>query len=58
MEPPHRTNSIQDLVESHDWEPLTLAAYLSDLFASIGNALSDQHFNSYENDKNDMKIDL
>lgn len=56
--PPHRTRTTKDLVESYSWEPLAHAAYSphmapSDyhLFASMGHALSAQHFNSYENVK-------
>uniref|UniRef100_A0A6M2DL09 Putative transposase n=1 Tax=Xenopsylla cheopis TaxID=163159 RepID=A0A6M2DL09_XENCH len=56
--PPHRIIATQDIVESYDWEPMTHAVFSPDLapsdyhlFASIGNALSEQHLNSYENVK-------
>lgn len=54
--PAHRTKQTRELVESYRWQPLPHPAYSPDLapsdfhlFASMGHALSKQHFTSYEN---------
>ncbi|GFT19081.1 mariner Mos1 transposase [Trichonephila clavipes] len=56
--PNHRAKPTKDIVKALDWEPLAHAAYLPDLvpsdyhlFASLGRALADQRFTSYENVK-------
>ncbi|GFX89386.1 mariner Mos1 transposase [Trichonephila clavipes] len=56
--PNHRAKPTKDIVKELDREPLAHAAYLSDLapsdyhlFASLGHALADQRFTSYENVK-------
>ncbi|GFW50945.1 mariner Mos1 transposase [Trichonephila clavipes] len=56
--PNHRAKPTKDIVKALDWEPLAHAAYLPDLvlsdyhlFASLGHALADQRFTSYENVK-------
>jgi [histone H3]-lysine36 N-dimethyltransferase SETMAR len=53
--PPHRTRDNKNLVESFSWEQLTHPPYSPDLapsdyhlFSSMGHALAEQHFNSYE----------
>ncbi|GFX42817.1 mariner Mos1 transposase [Trichonephila clavipes] len=54
----HRAKSTKDIVKALDWESLAHAAYSPDLapsdyhlFASLGHALADQRFTSYENVK-------
>ena len=54
--PSHTAKPVKETIEAFSWETLSHAAYspnlaLSDyyLFASMGQALSDQHFTSYEN---------
>ncbi|GFX43342.1 mariner Mos1 transposase [Trichonephila clavipes] len=56
--PNHRAKPSKDIVKALDWEPLAHAAYSPDLapsdyhlFASLGHALADQRFTSYENVK-------
>ncbi|GFU21073.1 mariner Mos1 transposase [Trichonephila clavipes] len=56
--PNHRAKPTKDIVKALDWEPLPHAAYSPDLdpsdyhgFASLGHALADQRFTSYENVK-------
>ncbi|GFV40427.1 mariner Mos1 transposase [Trichonephila clavipes] len=56
--PNHRAKPTKDIVKALDWEPLAHAAYSPDLapsdyhlFASLGHALADQRFTSYENVK-------
>lgn len=57
--PAHRTKATRDLVDSYSWEALPHAAYSPDLapsdyhlFSSLGHALKEQRFISYENMKN------
>ena len=52
----HTAKPIKETIEAFSWEILSHAAYSPDLapfdyylFASMGHALSDQHFTSYEN---------
>lgn len=52
---PHRAAVNKNLVESYNWEPLPHPPYSPDLapsdyylFSSMGHALNDSHFNSYE----------
>ncbi|GFW58236.1 mariner Mos1 transposase [Trichonephila clavipes] len=54
----HRAKPTKDIVKALNWEPLAHAAYSPDLapsdyrlFATLGDALADQHFTSYENVK-------
>ncbi|GFX32748.1 mariner Mos1 transposase [Trichonephila clavipes] len=56
--PCHRAKPTKDIFKALSWEPLAHAAYSPDLapsdyhlFASLGHALADQCFNSYENVK-------
>ena len=56
--PSHRTRATRELVESYNWESLTHAAYSPDLapsdfhlFSSMGHALAEQRFTSYEDVK-------
>ncbi|GFS92952.1 mariner Mos1 transposase [Trichonephila clavipes] len=56
--PNHRAKPTKDIVKALEWEPLAHAAYSPDLapsdyhlFASLGHALADQRFTSYENVK-------
>ncbi|GFW08066.1 mariner Mos1 transposase [Trichonephila clavipes] len=56
--PNHRAKPTKDIVKALDWEPLAHAAYSPDLassdyhlFASLGHALADHCFTSYENVK-------
>jgi [histone H3]-lysine36 N-dimethyltransferase SETMAR len=57
--PPHRAAATKNKVTQLKWEQLPHAAYSPDLapsdyhlFSSMGHALAEQHFNSYENVKN------
>lgn len=57
-DPAHRIKATRELVASYSWESLAHADYSPDmeptgyhLFASKGNALSEQHFSSSENMK-------
>ena len=52
----HTAKRVKETIETFRWEILTHAAYSSDLapsnyhlFASLGHALAEQRFNSYEN---------
>ena len=54
--PWHTAKPVKETIEAFSWEILSHAAYSPDLapsdyysFASMGHALSDQHFTSYEN---------
>ena len=54
--PSHTANPVKETIEAISWEILSHAAYSPNLapsdyylFASMGHALSDQHFTSYEN---------
>ena len=54
--PSHTTKSVKETIEEFSWEILSHAAYSPNLapsdycsFASMGHALSDQHFTFYEN---------
>ena len=54
--PSHTAKPVKETIEAFSWEILSHTAYSPDLapsdyylFASIGHALSDQHFTSYEN---------
>ena len=54
--PSHTAKPVKETIEAFSWEILSRAAYSPDLapsdyylFASMGHALSDQHFTSYEN---------
>ena len=54
--PSHTAKPVKETIEAFSWEILSHAAYSPDLapsdyylFASMGHALSDQHFTSYEN---------
>ena len=54
--PSHTAKPVKEMIEAFSWEILLHAAYLPDLapsdyylLASMGLALSDQHFTSYEN---------
>ncbi|GFU29750.1 mariner Mos1 transposase [Trichonephila clavipes] len=56
--PNHRDKPTKDIVTALGWEPLAYVAYSPDLapsnyhlFASLGHALADQRFTSYENVK-------
>ncbi|GFT53144.1 mariner Mos1 transposase [Trichonephila clavipes] len=56
--PSHRAKPTKDIVKALGREPFTHAAYSPDLapsdyhlFASLGHALADQRFTSYENVK-------
>ena len=56
--PAHRTKKTRELVNSYSWEALPHAAYSPDLapsdyhlFSSMGHALAEQRFDSYENVK-------
>jgi len=53
--PSHKSKPVIELIHALGWEALPHAAYLPDLapsdfdlFASMGHALSEQHFTSYE----------
>ena len=52
----HTAKPVKETIEAFSWEILSHAAYSPDLapsdyylFTSMGHALSDQHFTSYEN---------
>ncbi|GFW95884.1 mariner Mos1 transposase [Trichonephila clavipes] len=54
--PSHRAKPTKGIFKVLDWDPLAYEAYSPDLatsdyhlFASLGHALADQHFTSYEN---------
>ena len=54
--PSHTAKPVKETIEAFSWEILSHTAYSPDLapsdyylFASMGHALSDQHFTSYEN---------
>ena len=54
--PSHTAKPVKETIEAFSWEILSHAAYSPDLapsdyylFASMGHALSDQRFASYEN---------
>ena len=54
--PSHTAKPVKETIEAFGWEILLHVAYSPDLvpsdyylFASMGHALSDQHFTSYEN---------
>ena len=54
--PSHTAKLVKETIEAFSWEIISHAAYSPDLapsnyylFASMGHALSDQHFTSYEN---------
>ena len=54
--PSHTAKPVEETIEAFSWEILSHAAYSPDLalsdyylFTSMGHALSDQHFASYEN---------
>ena len=54
--PSYTAKPVKETIEAFSWEILSHAAYSPDLapfdyylFASMGHALSDQHFTSYEN---------
>lgn len=54
--PSHTAKRVRETIEAFSWEILAHAAYSLDLapsdyhlFASLGHALAEQHFNSYEN---------
>ena len=54
--PSHTAKLVKETIKAFSWEILSHAAYSPDLapsdyyfFASIGHALSDQHFTFYEN---------
>ena len=54
--PSHTAKPVKETIEAFSWEILSHTAYSPDLapsdyylFASMGHALSDQHFASYEN---------
>ena len=54
--PSHTAKPIKETIEAFSWEILSHAAYSSNLapsdyylFTSMGHALSDRHFTSYEN---------
>ena len=54
--PSHTAKPIKETINAFSWEILSHATYSPDLalsnyylFASMGHALSDQHFTSYEN---------
>ncbi|GFY19024.1 mariner Mos1 transposase [Trichonephila clavipes] len=56
--PSHRDKPTKDIIKALGWEPLAHAAYSPDLFSSdyhlflsMGHALADQRFSSYENVK-------
>ncbi|GFV23745.1 mariner Mos1 transposase [Trichonephila clavipes] len=56
--PSNRAKPTKDIVKALGWEPLANAAYSPDLapsdyhlFASLGHALAEQRFTSYENVK-------
>ncbi|GFV10540.1 mariner Mos1 transposase [Trichonephila clavipes] len=56
--PSHRAKPTKDIVKALGWDSLAHAAYSPDLvpsdyhlFASLGHALADQRFTSYENVK-------
>ncbi|GFX04717.1 mariner Mos1 transposase [Trichonephila clavipes] len=56
--PSHRVKPTKDIVKALGWEPLAHAVYSPDLapsdyhlFSSLGHALADQRFTSYENVK-------
>ena len=56
--PAHRTKKTRELVNSYSWEALPHAPYSPDLapfdyhlFSSMGHALAEQRFDSYENVK-------
>ncbi|GFT11175.1 mariner Mos1 transposase [Trichonephila clavipes] len=54
--PNHRAKPTKDIVKALDWEPLSACGLFArlapsdyHLFASLGRALADQRFTSYEN---------
>ena len=54
--PSHTAKRVKETIETFSWEILAHAAYSPDLaptdyhlFASLGHALADQRFTSYEN---------
>ena len=54
--PSHTAKPVKETIEAFSWEILSHAAYSPDLapsdyylFASMGHAVSDKHFTSYEN---------
>ncbi|KAM0728867.1 Mariner Mos1 transposase [Formica fusca] len=54
--PSHTAKPVKETIEAFSWEILSHAAYSPDLapsdyylFASMGHALAEQHFTSYEN---------
>ncbi|GFV70018.1 mariner Mos1 transposase [Trichonephila clavipes] len=56
--PSNRAQPTKDMVKALGWEPLAHAAYSPDLapshyhlFASLGHALAEERFTSYENVK-------
>ncbi|GFU54181.1 mariner Mos1 transposase [Trichonephila clavipes] len=56
--PSHRAKTTKNIVKVLGWEPLAHAAFSTDLassdyhlFVSLGHALADQRFTSYENVK-------
>ncbi|GFV02516.1 mariner Mos1 transposase [Trichonephila clavipes] len=59
--PSHRAKPTKDIVKQLGWEPLVHATYSPDLapsdyhlFSSLGHALADQRFTSYENVKSSL----
>ena len=50
--PAHTAKLLKETIEAFDWEILSHAAYLAPsdyhLFASMGHALAQQRFTSYE----------
>jgi len=62
---PLHTSMVQNYLETLNWEVLLHPAYLPDLalsdyhlFSSMGHALAERHFNSYEDVRNDLMSDL
>ena len=54
--PSHTSKRVKEMIETFSWQILAHAAYSSDLapsyyhlFASLGHALAEQRFTSYEN---------
>ena len=54
--PSHTAKRVKEMIETFSWEILAHAAYSPDLapsdyhlFASLGHALAEQRFTSYEN---------
>lgn len=57
--PSHKSTLVQNYMEALNWEVLPHAAYSPDLapsdyhlFSSMGHALAEQHFNSYDDVRN------